>query len=1011
MKKTILKNRLLALTALFAFSMGAPQILPDAGYGMAYAQTQQTIQGVVKDSQGEPLIGAGVLIKGSSNGTVTDADGKFTMTAQSGQILEVSYIGFVTKEIKVDGKFFDITLEEDNNLLDEVVVIGYGTLARKDISSSISTVSSKDFNSGSYTSPAQLLQGKVAGLTVTQSGDPNGGGSISLRGASSLRDGSAMEPYYIIDGIPGVSLSLVSPDDIETIDVLRDASATAIYGSKAANGVIIVTTKKGSREGRVAVNYSGYASWDKAIKQLDVMTADELREYAKTNNFTLPNDLGANTNWQDEVLQVGFGQNHNVSVSGGGSKAQYSASLNYYKKDGVIKTSGTERLTARSFVQAKAFNDHLEVSASVNASIHDNNWFVTNGGSSESPLFSMYSFSPLCPVKNEDGTWYDGTGVVSQNFNPMSTLYENTSHSKSKTIQGVGKVAATIIDGLVINLTGSYQNNQYLYDMYGTHNSQLTNVASKNGLASRSENESSKKQLEAYVTYDKLFRNNHKLGVMAGYSWEQNDDGDGFGLSAYNFYDDSTTWYNFNLANSFNVNDIYSYQLSTLRMISFYGRVNYSFDSRYIFQATIRRDGSSAFGTNNRWGTFPSASAAWRIIQEPWMKNQKAFSDLKFRVGYGVSGNSLGFDAFTARETYGPSSWFDYTDAQGQTARYRTIVATNNANPDLKWERTAMLNIGLDFGFFNNRLTGTIEFYNKETSDLIYWYPVSTNRYPYGTMTANVGNINNKGVEVTLRGTPVQKKNFSWNTSLILSHNKNNVTKMSNDIYSTDYINMAYPGVGGFSSQCVMRLEEGSPIGTFYVYEWAGYNEAGISQYNDYDADGNLIGTTISPGEEDRVKKGCAQPKMTLGWDNTFSYKGWSLTAFFQGTFGNDVYNCTRNYFSNVTLAAIGKNALASIMTEQKYTDSNAQCPSDRYLEKGDFFRLSNLQLSYQFGKLGKWLNGLQLYITGNNIFTITNYSGTDPEVYLGGLTPGMDNQETRYPLTRSILLGAKINF
>jgi len=1010
MKRTTLKRRILAISALFAFTLFSPEFMPSTGYGMAYAQSQ-TVQGVVRDSQGEPLIGAGVLVKGSSEGTVTDSEGKFSLSAMTGQTLEFSYIGYNTAEAQVNGKYLEIVLSEDQNLLDEVVVIGYGTLARKDISSSISTVSSKDFNSGSYTSPAQLLQGKVAGLTVTQSGDPNGSGSISLRGASSLREGSAMEPYYIIDGVPGISLSLISPDDIETIDVLRDASATAIYGSKAANGVIIVTTKKGSREGRVAVNYSGYASWEKAINLLDVMTGDELRAYAAANNYTLPNDEGANTNWQKEVLRTGFSHNHNVSISGGGQKTQYSASLNYYDKDGVVRTSGTRRLTARSFVQAKGLNDRLEVSAGINASVNDNNWFSTNSGDGESPLFSMYYFSPVCPVRNDDGTWYNGTGVTTQNYNPVATLYENTYHSKSKTLQGVGKAALTIIDGLVWNLTGSYQNYQYLYDMYGTHDSQLSSVASKKGLASKSESESVKKQLETFITYDKLFKNDHKLGLMAGYSWEQSDDGDGFGLSAYNFYDDATTSYNFGLANSYNINDIYSNSLSTLRMISFYGRVNYSYDSRYIFQATVRRDGSSAFGANNRWGTFPSASAAWRIIQEPWMKGQKAFSDLKLRVGYGVSGNSLGFDSFIARETYGPSKWFDYTDAGGNTARYRTIAATNNANPDLKWERTAMLNVGIDFGFFENRLTGTIEYYDKQTSDLIYWYPVSPNRYPYTTMTANVGNISNKGVEVTVNAIPVQRKNFSWNTSVVLSHNKNCVTKMSNETYSTDYINMMNPNIGGFSSQNIMRLQEGKPIGTFYLYEWAGYNDAGVSVFNDYDKDGNLTGTTTSPTEEDKVEKGCGQPDLILGWNNTFRYKGWSLTAFFQGTFGNDVYNCARNYFSNVTLAATGKNALASIMTEQKYSDNNAQCPSDRYLENGSYFRLSNLQLSYDFGKLGKWLNGLQLYVTGNNIFTITGYSGTDPEVYLGGLTPGVDNQETRYPLTRSILLGAKINF
>lgn len=1008
-KKSCFKRRLIALASLCAFSLSASSLMPDSGYGMAYAQSQ-TVNGVVKDSHGEPLIGAAVLIKGQNQGTVTDVDGKFSLAARNGQVLEVSFIGYGTKEVTVNGGFLEVVLSDDANFLDDVVVIGYGSLQRKDISSSITSVKADDFNKGSYTSPAELLQGKVPGLTVTQDSDPNGTGSISLRGASSLREGAAMEPYYVVDGVPGVDLSLVAPDDIESIDVLRDASATAIYGSKAANGVIIVTTKKGKGE-KASVTYNGYVSFEKPAKRLEMMTADELRSYAKANDFELPNDMGADTNWADEVLRTGFTHNHNLSIMGSTEKSQYSASINYRNKEGILPNAGMDRLSARSFIQTKCLNDRLEVSASLNASVRNGRWLPSANGNGESVYQSIYYFSPLCPVTNPDGTWYDGTGVVSQNYNPVAMLNENHYQGKNKFIQGVVKGAFTITDGLVWNLTASYQNHQNLYNGYDSINSQLAASASKHGLASRSESESEKKQLETWISYDKTFADVHKLSIMGGYSWEQSDSGDGFGLSAYNFYDDSLQYYNIGLANVIDVNDVYANLLSTLRMISFYGRVNYSYDSRYIFQATIRRDGSSAFGVNNRWGTFPSASFAWRAIQEEFMKNQKVLSDLKIRIGYGVSGNSLGFDAYTARETYGASGWFNYTDSKDNTSRYRTIAATNNANPDLKWERTAMLNVGVDFGFLGNRLTGTIEFYDKETSDLIYWYPVSTNRYPYNTMTANVGNISNKGIELSLAAIPVQKKNFIWRTNFNISHNKNLVTKMSNDTYSVDYVNMGNPKVGGYSTTTIQRLQEGYPIGQFFVYEWAGYNDAGISVFNDYDENGNLTGTTSNPGEDDRVAKGCAQPLLSFGWNNDFSYKNWSLTAFFQGVAGNKVYNGPRNYFSSLTLVTTGKNALKSIMTDQKFTDSCAQCPSDRYLENGSFIRLATLQLAYNFGKIGNWVNNLQLYATGNNIFCLTKYSGTDPEVNLGGLTPGIENQETRYPRTRSILFGVKVNF
>lgn len=1007
MKKSLLRNRLLSLAGLLAFSFCVPQFLPDTGYGTAFAQTQ-TVRGAVIDALGNPVIGAGVMIKGTSQGTVTDLDGTFTLNASKGQILEISSVGYSTKSVTVDGSAINVTLEEDTTLLEGTVVVGYGTMARKDVSTSIATVSSKDINMSTYNGTAQLLQGRVTGITVTQNGNPNGGGSISLRGASSLREGSAMEPYYIIDGIPG-GMS-VPVEDIETIDVLRDASATAIYGSKAANGVIIITTKKGRSGDNASVSYSGYARVEQTTKMMEMMQADDLRSYASQNGFKLPNDEGANTNWQKEVLRTGFKHNHNVSIRGAGKNSQYSASINYTKHDGVVRSSSREELQGRAFVSAKALNDHLEVSANLNADIAKWNTFLTDGDGI-SPLFAMYYFSPLCPVKLENGEWYDGTGVVSQNYNPVATISESIYSNKSKQFQGIGKAALTIVDGLVWNTTVSLNNWQGLYNSYLTSKNQLAIAATKNGVASRSTSESETKQLESYVTYDNTFKDVHRFSAMAGYSWEQTDSNDGFGASAYNFYNDNTLWYNFGLANSINKNDLYSNLLTTMRMISFYGRLNYSYDSKYIFQASVRRDGSSAFGANNRWGTFPSASFAWRAIQEDFMQNQSVFSDLKFRVGYGVSGNSLGFDAYSAIERYAQGSWFTYVDQNGNSQEYHSISAVSNANPNLKWERTAMINAGIDFGFFDNRITGTLEFYNKETSDLIYWYAVSTNRYPYGSMPANVGNINNKGIELSLTAIPVQTGDFQWRTTVNLSHNKNVVTKMSNQEFSTDYVKYCEPEISGYSSQKIMILQEGYPIGSYYTYEWAGYNEAGVSIFNDYDEDGNLVGTTTSPQEDDKRHIGYGLPKLTYGWNNDISWKKWSLNAFFQGVAGNSIYNCTKNFFENPVLVQQGKNVLKSTLDNQKFTDASAACPSDRYLESGSYLRLATLQLGYNFGKIGSWVNDLTVYATGNNLFTITKYSGVDPEVSLGGLQPGLDLYRSRYPNITSMTLGVKVNF
>lgn len=978
---------------------------------LAFAQNRVT--GVVTDKTGEPLIGVNVLEKGTTNGTVTDIDGKFTVDMPQGKTLVFSFIGFVTQEIKVTSNVVNVVLNEDTKTLDEVVVIGYGSMTRKDVTSSITTVKAEDLNVGVYTSPAQLLQGKVPGLTIANTSDPNGSPSISLRGASSLRSGEAMEPYYVIDGVPGVSLSLVAPEDIESIDVLRDASATAIYGSKAANGVIIVTTKKGNKNGKTNVSYSGYVAWDKTMKTLDMMTADEVLAYADANDLDLSGyyDVNnpANTDWQSEVLRTGFSHNHNISINGGNEKTSYNASLNFLDRQGTVRGTGMDRLTARSFLQTKAFDDRLDISISLNGSITNNeNGPASNEG--RSALDAMNYYLPLNPVKNEDGTWYGRT--TSQYYNPASLINEDRYETTQKLLQGVAKATLHICDGLDWNLNLSYQNEQYLYNNYHSSKSQIVDYASRNGQAERSTAENIKKQMETYINWDYTFNDVHKVGVMLGYSWEQADNNNGFGLIAYNFYNDALSYYNMALANSVSMDDINNinsgYLLSTLRMISYYGRINYSYKSKYLLQATLRRDGSSAFGVNNRWGTFPSVSASWRIIEEDFMKEQDVFDDLKFRVGYGVSGNSLGFDAFYSRQVYGSTGWF--TGADGDN--YRVLGATRNANPDLKWEKTAMLNVGLDFGFFNNRLSGTVEYYDKRTSDLIYNYRVSTLLYPYSEMWANVGDISNKGVEITINAVPVQTKDFTWSTTLNLSHNKNKVESMSNSEYTVNFIDMADPNINSYSGQHVQRLMEGAPIGQFYLWEWAGYDENGMSIFNDYDEEGNLVGTTDAPDDGDRRMAGSAQPKLTYGWNNDLTWKKWTLSAFFQGVAGNKIFNATRATYSDPSLlSSFGKNILSEVATEQHANDSRAQAPSTRYLENGSYLRLSTLTLAYNFGKLGNYVNNLRVYATCNNVFTLTGYKGIDPEVNLGGLEPGMDMRYSNYPRTRSFMVGVNMNF
>ena len=962
---------------------------------------QSKVSGTVKDANGEPLIGVSVMEVGTNNGAVTDINGNYTLNVKPGAKLKLSYIGFTSKTIKASGNS-QIVLDEDNTALNEVVVVGYGTMRRKDVTSSITTVKAEDLNQGVFTDPGQMLQGKVPGLVVSSTADPNGSPTITLRGASTLRTG-AMSPYYVVDGIPGVDISIVSPEDIESIDVLRDATATAIYGSKAANGVIIITTKKGAEE-KTNVSYNGYVAFDNILKKYDVCTADDLRQYAKDNNITLK-DGGANTDWQDEVLRTGISHNHNVNISGGNGSTNYMISADLRKREGVIKMTGFDRFNVRSLVSTKTLKDHLTVSIGANM-MYGKHFGVPSGNEGASVLDAMNYYSPTNAIKNADGTWTVGSG--SKNYNPLALMEENKSETVWKRNQFVGKTALELWKGFVWSVNYSWSNYQSTYSAYNTRNSQLEGIGNKNGQATRNTYFGREQTFETYLNYDfKVGKS--KWGLMGGYSWEEKKNNDGFGLSVEGYYNDDLGWYNMSYAQTILgvQNSVQSGYLEKVRNISFYGRVNYSFDSRYMLQATIRRDGSSVFGKNNRWGTFPSVSAAWNITEEKFMQNQHIFDNLKLRAGYGISGNAMGFDVYSSYNTYGASGTFVY---DGKT--YRTYGATKNANPDLKWESTGMLNIGLDFAFLKGRLNGTVEVYHKKTKDLIWSYPVSTTQYIYGWMDANVGEMTNKGIEFTLNAVPVRTKNFMWSTTLNLSHNKNTVDKMQNETFHTTNLTQGDPMVAGVSADgWTQRIMEGEPIGTFYTYQYAGIVN-GRSEYYVLDENGNRTGeTTNNPSLKDRSITGCAQPKLNAGWNNTLTYKNWSLNAFITGVFGNDVYNSARAHYTAAQMFSDGKNVLKEFLSNP-VGDASSSLPSDRYIEKGSYVRLQTLSLSYTFRNcFNDWIQDLTLYGTANNLFTITNYKGLDPEVNMGGIDPGIDYRWSRYPHTRTFMVGVKINF
>lgn len=983
----------------------------------AFAQIR--VSGTVVDTEGEPLAGATVLEKGTSNGTSTDIDGNYVITVNEGKTLVFSYVGYNSQEVKVTGPKHDVTLSDNAELLDEVVVVGYGTMRRKDVTGSISTVNAKDLNVGSYTDPGQLLQGKVPGLVVVQNSDPNGGvNSLTLRGASTLNGSTA--PLYVVDGIPGVELNLVSPSDIESIDVLRDASATAIYGSKAANGVIIITTKRGA-DGPARVNYSGYVSWEKIASDHDMMTADELRKYAADNNITITNDKGANTDWAKEVQRTGFAHNHNLSITGGGKSTSYTASINYIERDGIIRGVGNNLFTARTYVETKLLKDRLTMAIGVNGNVR-NEWGVERGDNGKSVYNAMYYYSPLVPVRNEDGSWYSDQSI-SQNYNPMTLINEDVSRATLKRLQVTGKVSLKIIEGLFVNANFSYQNKSYDYKDYHSHNSEINN---RNGQTTRNTYTDIQKIMEIYANYDKQFGQDHKLALMAGYSWEQNDNGEGFKATGYDFYDDTLWWNNIGMANKWDEDPVSANLLSTTRMISFYARANYSFRSKYMLQAAIRRDGSSTFGANHKWATFPSASVAWRLSEEGFMKDLGIFDDLKLRAGWGQSGNAAGFDIYTSRFYYNTGSRFTYIDADGNEHSYKSLTAARNVNDDLKWETTSMLNIGIDFAFLNGRINGTIEYYDKQTKDMIWDYTVSTTRYPVSWITANVGKMSNRGVELSINAVPIQTRDWNWSTSLNFSHNKNKIKSISDPSngYTAGILNRYNPNLPGVSNTTTQRILEGEPIGTFYMWEWAGYDENGNSTFYVYDKtneqatgermrdeNGNYV-TTTTPDEKDRTIVGNAQPWLTMGWDNKITWKNWDLNLFFTGVFGQKIFNEPRAYFSYIGNVALGKNVLSSIVTDQNPKDNYSAMPSDRYLEDGSYFKLATVTLGYTFRNcFNGWLRDIRVYVSANNVFTITGYKGRDPEICLGGLEPGHDSRNDHYPRTRQLLVGASINF
>ena len=980
------------------------------------------VTGIVLDGKGNPLADISIVVKGTVVTTVSKRDGSFSIPAKTGDVLVLSGISFETKEVTVGSQTsYTITLSESVTTLSDVVVVGYGKSSKRTLSSSITTVRPEDLNRGAIADVGQLLQGKVAGLNITASGDPNRPAAVILRGASTVN--SPGGPFYVIDGVPGADIATVAPDDIATIDVLKDASATAIYGNRAANGVIIITTKKG-RKGSIQTNYNGYVGIEKVSNSLDLMNAAEHRAFLAANGAAYnPNDdKNADTDWQSAIQRDGaVSTNHNLSFGGGGEHSTYSASINYLDKEGILVKSRLRRIIARLNVEQYALNDKLKFGLNVANSNSNSNYVPLQNV----VLLQAAKHLPVSPVRNEDGTFFENLTTPGY-FNPLAIIDNAKDDTKYNTLTANFTTEVKLPFDLTYNASISYQKTTSLHgEYYGSYYGRyptsnfynnpdpgigishvlIGSMFGVNGSAFRSSYENSFATAETFLTWNKKL-GDHGITAVIGYAFQENTNGDGFRASSTNFLNDYVGYNNLALGNpygiaSYRVNFGPSGVYSKTRLISDFGRLNYNYKSKYLLQASIRRDGSSVFGANNQWGYFPSASVAWRISSESFMQGQRLFDDLKVRLSYGVSGNSAGVGPYNAQLLYGLQGTY-YNAGVFDNA----IVPAQANNPDLQWEEVTTSNVGIDFAILNSKLTGSIDWYKKETTDMIFPIRVAPTIVPGGNIVVNGGSLENTGIELALNATPVSTKNFTWTSGFNLAHNKNLVTSLTNPYTNGDSTRYSDPEGAGQTGATLQILKVGYPIGQFFTLSYAGKDANGISQFNKRDGSKTTGGGFPSIGT-DYWYMGDAQPKLLLGWNNSFRYKNFDLNFFLRGTFGHKIFNATRADLSYVTAASV--NNLLVSAKDDKVADIKNSFYSNRYIESGSYIRLDNATVSYTIPKPVKGLNSIRVYVTGNNIFTITDYSGIDPEINQGGIAPGIDYNNF-YPKTRTFLFGVNLS-
>ncbi|MBQ1827622.1 MAG: SusC/RagA family TonB-linked outer membrane protein [Prevotella sp.] len=954
---------------------------------------QTTINGQVKDDMGEAVIGASIVVKGTSNGTVTDFDGNFTLKCQSGAKLVITYIGYTPQEVAAkDG--MQVTLKEDVAQLNEVVVVGYGSMAKKEISSSVVQISKDQFNQGAASDAMALVAGKVAGLNVASSADanPNAMTDIQVRGAGSLSASNG--PLVVIDGIAGGDLRNIATQDVESITVLKDAGSAAIYGTRGANGVILVTTKKGSGTAGVTnVTYDSYIALNIQKQKPDILSTDEFRRSRRGQ------DYGADTNWWDEITRpVSYSLNQYLSIDSSTKNGFFGLSLNYKKGNGLDIVSGREEYGARFVGEQRVLNGFLQFNSSLSARKVHEEW--GNDGLFDTAL----TMNPTIPVKNPNGTYYQPNSPTDIH-NPVNDLKENVSQGDRVYLLGNADVKLNILQteqhNLNTSLSYALQYNDLKENFYTPTSS---SESFWNGYAGRARINYQKwwtNRLEWLANYT-MTLDKHQLKAVLGYSWERSK-WEQSGNENMGFVYDALSYHG--IANGTYLKDgkanLWAGS-SESTLIGFFGRLNYNFNDMLYASASFRREGSTKFGSNTKWGNFPSASLAWEVTNTPVLKEAvgSIFQSLKPRISYGVTGRS-DFNAYQSIATYSGYSAY-LIDGQWINGYAPSL----NANPDLAWEKSKAFNIGLDFVTLNNRLRGSIEYFDRRSEDLLYNYTAPQPPFIYNTILVNVGTTKNTGLEVSLEYDVLSKSALKWTTGVNWSTGDTKLTKLSSDAYQMAYLDLyRKPGVG--TNEYFFRVEEGGKIGQFYGYEHAGIDENGLLLV--YDNDGNAKpAAQADPSWKRDIGNGA--PKHFLSWSNSFRYKNWDLSTLFRGAFGYKIFNM-RKY--GMGLIGCGTdNVLRTAYTDDADVLSSGGIISSYFLENGNYFKLDNVTLGYNYTPKNRQLvESLRVYVTAKNLFTLTSYKGNDPSIVTStGITPGVDSNSA-YPQATQLSLGVTVRF